>query len=103
MTNFPPVTVIIPSYNHARYISTAIDSVLTQTYNNIDLIVVDDGSTDESHAVLREYDQTPNMTTIINTENRGQSAAINQYSPRKIHSILAVGRLVPCRSDFAYD
>jgi alpha-1,3-rhamnosyltransferase len=49
---FPLVTVIIPSFNHAQYISNAIESVLKQTYDNIELIIVDDGSTDNSHKVI---------------------------------------------------
>ena len=78
MPSLPLVTVIIPSYNHAQYIRTAIDSVLAQTYENLELIVIDDGSRDNSHAVISEYSDHPNVTMILNTQNRGQSAAVNQ-------------------------
>lgn len=78
MNSLPLVTVIIPSYNHAQYIRTAIESVLAQTYENLELIVVDDGSRDDSHAVISEYSDHPKVTTILNTQNRGQSAVLNQ-------------------------
>lgn len=78
MTSLPLVTVIIPSYNHAQYIRTAIDSVLAQTYENLELIIVDDGSRDDSHAVISEYSDHPKVATILNTQNRGQSAVLNQ-------------------------
>jgi len=72
------VTVIIPSYNHAQYIQKAIESVLTQTYENIELIIVDDGSHDNSHSVIRKYAEHKKITVILNKENKGQSAVINQ-------------------------
>lgn len=72
------VTVIIPSYNHAQYIRCAIESVLSQTYEKIELIIVDDGSNDDSHTVIGEYSDHPKVTTILNFENNGQSFALNQ-------------------------
>ncbi|MGH7945635.1 MAG: glycosyltransferase family 2 protein, partial [Opitutaceae bacterium] len=44
----PRVSVVIPSYNHARYLPEALESVFAQTYSNIGLILVDDGSTDDT-------------------------------------------------------
>lgn len=52
MDNIPLVTVILPSYNHAQYVRQAIFSVLNQTYSNIELIVIDDGSSDNSVAII---------------------------------------------------
>jgi len=77
--NVPKVTTIIPSYNHAQYIEQAMQSVLDQDYSNIELIVVDDGSTDDSHEVIRNFcDKHNNVIAILNGENRGQSAVLNQ-------------------------
>lgn len=78
MNPLPLVTVIIPSYNHAQYIRTAINSVLAQTYQNIELIVIDDGSRDCSHDVIREFADHPKVMIILNSDNRGQSAVVNQ-------------------------
>ena len=78
MSASPLVTVIIPSFNHGRYIRKAISSVIEQTYSNWELIVVDDGSTDDTPEVLSEFDQDPRIHIICNSANRGQSAVVNQ-------------------------
>lgn len=80
LTNEQPlVTVIIPSYNHERFIREAIYSVANQTYKNIELIIIDDGSTDSSpgliEGVLREITSLKAMFLI--QENRGAHNAIN--------------------------
>jgi alpha-1,3-rhamnosyltransferase len=72
------VSVIIPSYNHARYISRAIDSVLAQTYAPIELIVIDDGSSDDSAAVIGGLAARHGFRAVLNAHNRGQSHVVNQ-------------------------
>ncbi|MNR98840.1 putative glycosyltransferase EpsE [compost metagenome] len=57
VTDTPLVTVIIASYNHARYIEASITSVINQTYKNIELLVIDDGSKDDSPAVLKRLQE----------------------------------------------
>ena len=52
--SLPTVTVCIPSYNHAKYLEAAIESVIAQTYTKIEFIIIDDGSTDESLAIIRK-------------------------------------------------
>lgn len=68
-----PVTVVIPTYNHARFLGEAIDSVLAQTTTPAEIIVVDDGSTDRPDDVVAKY---PSVR-LIRHENRGLAAARN--------------------------
>jgi len=70
----PEFSVIIPVYNGAETVARAIDSVLAQTYPAREVIVIDDGSTDDSAGVVRGYGST---VRYIRTENRGVSAARN--------------------------
>ena len=71
------VTVIIPSYNHAKWIGNAIESVLSQTYENIELIVVDDCSKDNSKEIILKYTSDPRVRAIFKECNGGQSHSIN--------------------------
>lgn len=68
------VSVIIPTYNRSRYVSKAIDSVLAQTYANYEIIVVDDGSTDNTKSVLDPYQD---IIRYFHQENAGVSATRN--------------------------
>ncbi|MBL8014773.1 MAG: glycosyltransferase family 2 protein [Candidatus Doudnabacteria bacterium] len=60
----PKLTVVIPTYNRARTLGRAIDSVLTQDYKDIQVLVVDDGSTDNTQKVLSEYEDVSNLAYI---------------------------------------
>ncbi|MFQ4145146.1 glycosyltransferase family 2 protein [Chlorogloeopsis sp. ULAP02] len=72
------VSVIISNYNYARYLPTAIDSVLAQTYPNFEIILVDDGSKDNSREVIAELQQlAPDKIKAIYQQNQGQGAAFN--------------------------
>lgn len=70
----PTISVIIPCYNYAGYVGEAIDSVLAQGYPALDLVVVNDGSTDRSLEVIRRHAAGG---TVIDQENRGHVAACN--------------------------
>ena len=70
----PLVTVIIPTYNRSWILSAAIDSVLTQSYPHFELLVVDDGSTDDTSALLQDYG---GRIRILRQPNQGVSAARN--------------------------
>lgn len=71
------VSVIIPVYNAVRYVGAAIESCLSQSYRNIEVVCVDDGSSDGSDKVLCKYQANENVK-IIRTENRGAAAARNR-------------------------
>lgn len=66
------VSVIIPNYNYAQYVGQAIDSVLNQTYSNIEIIVVNNGSTDNSLEILKRFG---NRICLVDQENLRQSGA----------------------------
>src|ERR1700754_3590003 len=72
----PLVSVCMPAYNSEKYIDEAINSILRQTYPNIELVIVNDGSVDSTAAVLKKYEGIPTIK-IIHSENRGQCAASN--------------------------
>lgn len=73
----PHVAIIIPTYNRAALVTRAIDSVLRQTYGSFDVLVVDDGSTDETAELLRRYDAEPRLRVVRLDPNRGVTAAKN--------------------------
>lgn len=73
------VSVIIPCYNQAKYVSEAIDSVLNQTYSNIEIIIINDGSIDNSSEIINKYaEKYENITFIDEKENRGVIFARNK-------------------------
>ncbi|PSB52488.1 glycosyl transferase [filamentous cyanobacterium Phorm 6] len=74
-THAPQVSVIIPAYNGDRYIVQAVESVLAQTFTDYEIIVVDDGSTDETYQVLQPYFD---RIRYVYQENRGVAAARNR-------------------------
>jgi glycosyltransferase involved in cell wall biosynthesis len=73
----PFVSVIIPVYNVEKYLRECLDSIINQTFSNIEIICVDDGSTDSSADILKEYSTRDNRITIITKENGGLSSARN--------------------------
>lgn len=76
-SSFPAVSVIVPAYNVERYIVECIESLLSQTYPNLEIIVVDDGSTDATALELRRYERFDNIT-LISQQNQGVSVARNK-------------------------
>lgn len=82
----PRVSVIIPSYNCARYLGRAIDSAREQTYKDYEIVLVDDGSTDDTKNVVMQYGQ---KVTYLYQQNQGLSAARNQGISKASGELLA--------------
>ena len=78
MSSTPLVSVVTPNYNYEGFIAETIHSVLRQDYPNIEYIVVDDGSTDNSIKIINKIlDENPGSFQLIQQENSGQSSALN--------------------------
>lgn len=73
----PKISVIVPVYKVLPYLSKCIESIIHQTYSNLEIIIIDDGSPDECPAICDEYASHDNRITVLHTENRGLSAARN--------------------------
>ncbi len=71
------VSIIVPIYNTFRYLEECLDSLVKQTYPNIEIILVNDGSTDDSVKVIQEYQKKYNNIVAININNHGQGHARN--------------------------
>ncbi|WP_413854238.1 glycosyltransferase family 2 protein [Candidatus Ruminimicrobium bovinum] len=71
------ISVIIPVYNVEKYLSRCIDSVINQTYKNLEIILIDDGSTDNSGKICDEYAIKDNRIKVIHKQNGGVSSARN--------------------------
>ena len=77
MTNQPLLSVIIPVYKVEKYLRQCVDSVINQTYKNLEIILVDDGSPDNCGKICDEYAQKDRRIKVIHQENQGVSAARN--------------------------
>lgn len=71
------ISVIVPIYNSEEYLSKCIDSIIQQTYQNLEIILIDDGSTDLSLQICKEYAEKDNRIKIISQRNQGPSSARN--------------------------
>ena len=71
------VSVIVPVYNVEDYLGRCVDSILTQTYSNLEVILVDDGATDASGSICDRYARTDARIKVIHKENGGLSSARN--------------------------
>lgn len=73
----PLISIIVPTYNVEKYIRTCIESILAQTYRNVEVIIVNDGSTDQSLAVISDLICSHHNVKVINQKNQGLSVARN--------------------------
>ena len=76
-TSFPLISVIIPVYNVEKYLRECVDSVLAQTYKNLEIILIDDGSKDKSGQICDEYATKDTRIKVFHQTNSGASAARN--------------------------
>jgi glycosyltransferase involved in cell wall biosynthesis len=72
------VSVLLPVYNGEKYIREAVDSVLKQTYENFELIIINDGSTDQTLSILREYEKNDARIRLVSRENKGLIVSLNE-------------------------
>lgn len=86
--SLPLVSIITPVYNAEKYLDTCINSVLKQTYTNWELILVNDGSTDNSWKIIKQYSQLDNRIRCINKTNEGPSLS------RKLGTIQSKGKYI---------
>jgi glycosyltransferase involved in cell wall biosynthesis len=76
--NLPLVSVVVPAYNVEKYIYECIKSILNQNYENIEIIIVDDGSTDNTGVIVDELALKDSRVIAIHQNNKGVSAARNR-------------------------
>ena len=78
----PKVSILVPVYNASRWLRQCLDSIVGQTYNNLQVVLVDDGSTDNSLAICQEYAERNPFVEVYHQENRGVAAARNHLLSR---------------------
>jgi glycosyltransferase involved in cell wall biosynthesis len=78
MTNVPPITVLLAVYNGQTYLREAIDSILNQTYRDFELLVIDDGSKDQTLPILREYEKRDPRVRLVSRPNKGLTNTLNE-------------------------
>ena len=74
----PLISVIIPVYNTEKYLRTCLDSIVNQTHSNLQIILIDDGSTDNSGLICDEYAQKDSRIICVHQQNGGVSKARNE-------------------------
>lgn len=89
LLNSPLISIIMPAYNSEEYISESIDSVLTQTYNNWELVIVDDGSIDNTREVIRKYEKEDIRIKYLYQTNQRQGKARNNGIKHSTGSLIA--------------
>ena len=73
----PLVSVVMSTFNHDKYLSNTIDSILLQTFQDFELIVINDGSSDRTESILSEYQDKDDRIKIVNHQNKGLTSSLN--------------------------
>ena len=93
------LSVIVPIYNVEAYLSRCLDSIINQTYRNLEIICVDDGSTDQSGAMADEYAKKDRRIKVIHKENGGapsaRNVAIDLAKGKYLYFILYIHKIIP--------
>lgn len=89
MTTSPPLSVLMPAYNAERYLAKAIESILNQTFGDFEFLIVDDGSTDRSLAILQRYAARDGRIRLTSRPNTGIVGALNEMVDRARAPLLA--------------
>ena len=84
-SDVPAVSIIMPTYNQAMYLTEAVDSLVNQTLEDWELLLVDDGSTDDTRTVLETFADEPRVR-IFRQPNSGQVAATTEFISKTIRS-----------------
>lgn len=84
MNDLPLISILIPVYNTQKYVKSCLLSILNQTYKNIEVIVVDDGSTDDSLKVINEVAATDSRIKVFHKENEKNIAKVRNFSLSKM-------------------
>ena len=69
------ISIIVPVYNAEKYLNRCIDSILKQTFTDLEIILVDDGSTDDSLKICEEYQKQDDRIIVIHKDNGGSTSA----------------------------
>ena len=75
-SNFPKISIVMPTFNHAKYIERSILSILNQNYPNLDLIIIDGGSNDDTNKIIKKYQDK--ISFYVSEKDKGQSDALNK-------------------------
>ncbi len=73
----PIISVIMSVYNHQDYVANAIESIINQTFKNLEFIIINDGSTDDSLDIIRKYERLDSRIVVINQDNIGLTKSLN--------------------------
>ncbi|MFC1535543.1 glycosyltransferase family 2 protein [Candidatus Neomarinimicrobiota bacterium] len=85
----PLISVLVANYNYEDYVGEAVEAVLSQTYQNFELIICDDGSVDQSREIIRRYISDPRIM-LIEKENSGQASALNEAFAKSTGEIICL-------------
>lgn len=83
----PEISVIIPCFNQGKYIAECLDSVLAQTFTNYEVIIVNDGSTDDSLKIIKQYTNKYKNFRLLDQSNQGVVFARNNAIPKRRENI----------------